>query len=59
MKIGFAGLGKMGLGMAWNLLRASHEISVYNRSRERAEPLERVKRPDLRFARRPRTPCRC
>ncbi len=41
MKIGFAGLGKMGLGMARNLLRAGHDVTVYNRSRERAEPLVR------------------
>src|SRR5579862_1961636 len=39
MKIGFAGLGKMGFGMARNLLRAGHELTVYNRSREKAEPL--------------------
>lgn len=31
----------MGSGMARNLLRASHEVSVYNRSGERAEPLAR------------------
>jgi 3-hydroxyisobutyrate dehydrogenase-like beta-hydroxyacid dehydrogenase len=39
MKIGFAGLGKMGAGMARNLLRAGHAVAVYNRSRERCEPL--------------------
>lgn len=41
MKIGFAGLGRMGAGMARNLLRAGHELTVYNRSREKAEPIER------------------
>jgi 3-hydroxyisobutyrate dehydrogenase-like beta-hydroxyacid dehydrogenase len=41
MKIGFIGLGKMGSGMAQNLLRAGHELAVYNRSREKAEALAR------------------
>lgn len=39
MKIGFVGLGKMGSGMARNLLKAGHEVAVYNRTIERAEPL--------------------
>ncbi len=39
MKIGFAGLGSMGLPMARNLLRAGHEVTVYNRTRARAESL--------------------
>lgn len=39
MKIGFVGLGKMGTGMAHNLLRAGHEVTVYNRSRDKAEAL--------------------
>jgi 3-hydroxyisobutyrate dehydrogenase-like beta-hydroxyacid dehydrogenase len=39
MKIGFIGLGRMGSGMARNLLRAGHEVSVYNRSRDKAEAL--------------------
>jgi 3-hydroxyisobutyrate dehydrogenase-like beta-hydroxyacid dehydrogenase len=39
MKIAFIGLGKMGLGMARNLLRARHSLAVYNRSREKAETL--------------------
>ncbi len=39
MKIGFIGLGKMGTGMAGNLMRAGHELSVYNRTRKRAEAL--------------------
>jgi 3-hydroxyisobutyrate dehydrogenase-like beta-hydroxyacid dehydrogenase len=39
MKAGFIGLGNMGLPMARNLLKAGHEIRVYNRSRERAESL--------------------
>ncbi len=39
MKIAFIGLGKMGTGMARNLLKAGHELTVYNRSREKAEAL--------------------
>ena len=37
MNLGFIGLGKMGAGMARNLLRAGHRMVVYNRSREKAE----------------------
>jgi 3-hydroxyisobutyrate dehydrogenase-like beta-hydroxyacid dehydrogenase len=39
MDIGFIGLGKMGRGMAANLLRAGHRVTVYNRSPEKAEAL--------------------
>src|SRR4051812_37615077 len=39
MKVGFVGLGKMGTGMVRSLLRAGHQVSVYNRTRERAEAL--------------------
>jgi 3-hydroxyisobutyrate dehydrogenase-like beta-hydroxyacid dehydrogenase len=41
MKIGFIGLGRMGAGMAHNLLRAGNELAVYNRSREKAEALSK------------------
>jgi 3-hydroxyisobutyrate dehydrogenase len=37
MKIGFIGLGTMGVGMALNLLKAGHEVSVHNRTREKEE----------------------
>jgi len=37
MKIGFIGLGSMGSGMARNLLKAGHELTVYNRTRSRSE----------------------
>lgn len=40
MQIGFIGLGNMGLPMARNLLRARHEVTVYNRTREKAQALE-------------------
>ena len=39
MKIAFIGLGRMGMGMARNLLRAGHIVAAYNRSREKAEAL--------------------
>ncbi len=39
MKIAFIGLGRMGAGMAHNLLRAGHAVAVFNRSREKAEAL--------------------
>jgi 3-hydroxyisobutyrate dehydrogenase-like beta-hydroxyacid dehydrogenase len=39
MKVGFIGLGKMGTGMVRSLLRAGHQVSVYNRTREKAEAL--------------------
>jgi len=39
MNVGFLGLGKMGIGMARNLLRAGHRVAVYNRTREKAEAL--------------------
>ncbi|MFL6352216.1 MAG: NAD(P)-dependent oxidoreductase [Bryobacteraceae bacterium] len=41
MKIGFVGLGRMGSAMARNLLRAGHQVAVYNRSREKADALGR------------------
>jgi 3-hydroxyisobutyrate dehydrogenase-like beta-hydroxyacid dehydrogenase len=41
MKIGFIGLGQMGLGIARNLMRAGHDVTVYNRTRSRAEELAR------------------
>jgi 3-hydroxyisobutyrate dehydrogenase-like beta-hydroxyacid dehydrogenase len=39
MNIGFIGLGNMGLAIAGNLMKAGHTLSVYNRSREKAEAL--------------------
>jgi len=37
MKIGFIGLGNMGSGIARNLIKAGHQVTVYNRTRSRAE----------------------
>jgi 3-hydroxyisobutyrate dehydrogenase-like beta-hydroxyacid dehydrogenase len=39
MKIAFLGLGKMGFPMARRLLNAGHQLTVWNRTAERAEPL--------------------
>ena len=39
MKVGFIGLGHMGAGMAENLIKAGHEVTVYNRTREKAAAL--------------------
>jgi 3-hydroxyisobutyrate dehydrogenase-like beta-hydroxyacid dehydrogenase len=41
MRIGFLGLGKMGTPMALRLLAAGHELSVWNRTEGRTEPLAR------------------
>lgn len=38
-RVGFAGIGKMGLPMARNVLAAGFPLTVYNRTRQRAEPL--------------------
>src|SRR5206468_4073527 len=37
MRVGFIGLGIMGSRMAANLVRAGHELTVWNRTREKAE----------------------
>ena len=39
MRIGFLGLGNMGAAIAANLKRASHEVTVWNRSADKARPL--------------------
>src|SRR6202044_4098584 len=41
MKIGFIGLGKMGTPMARHLIAAGHELSVWNRTEGKTEPLLR------------------
>lgn len=39
MKIGFIGLGQMGRGMAANLIKAGHEVALYNRTADKAQGL--------------------
>jgi len=38
-KIGWIGAGRMGLPMAERLLKAGHDVTVWNRTRAKAEPL--------------------
>ncbi|MGA3048943.1 MAG: NAD(P)-dependent oxidoreductase [Terracidiphilus sp.] len=40
MNVGFIGLGNMGAGMSRNLLKAGHDLIVYNRTRSRAEEMQ-------------------
>jgi len=42
MKVGFIGLGRMGSAMAANLVKAGHEVTVYNRSPAKAEALVKL-----------------
>ena len=39
MKVGFIGLGQMGTGMAGRLLKAGHQVTVYNRTPSRMNAL--------------------
>ena len=39
-KIGFIGIGLMGLPMAKNLLKAKYELKAFNRTTKKAEPLK-------------------
>lgn len=39
MRIGWIGLGNMGVPMASNLIRAGFDVQVYNRTKSKAEPL--------------------
>lgn len=41
MQAGFIGLGSMGAPIARNIAKAGHELTVYNRTRAKAEELER------------------
>ena len=42
MDIGFIGLGKMGRGMAQNLIQAGHAVTVWNRTASRADDLQKL-----------------
>ncbi len=41
-KIGWIGAGRMGLPMAERLIKAGHDVTVWNRTRAKAEPLEKL-----------------
>jgi 3-hydroxyisobutyrate dehydrogenase-like beta-hydroxyacid dehydrogenase len=45
MQVGFVGIGRMGSGMAANLLAAGHALTVYNRSAAKADSLVRKGAP--------------
>lgn len=53
-KVAFIGIGKMGLGMAGRLLAAGHDLTVFNRTAAKAEPLVRL---GARLAASPREAC--
>ena len=42
MKIGWIGMGRMGYPMAERLLKAGHHLSIWNRTRAKAEPLAKL-----------------
>jgi 3-hydroxyisobutyrate dehydrogenase len=39
MRLGWIGVGRMGLALATRLLEAGHDVGVYNRTRAKCEPL--------------------
>jgi 2-hydroxy-3-oxopropionate reductase len=39
MRVGFAGLGLMGVPMALNIMKAGYELTVWNRTKTKADPL--------------------
>jgi len=41
-KIGWIGVGRMGYPMAERLLKAGHQLSIWNRTRAKAEPLAKL-----------------
>lgn len=42
MKVAFIGMGTMGTAMALNIIKAGHEVTVHNRSREKEEPVAKA-----------------
>ena len=41
-KVGWIGMGRMGLPMAERLIKAGHDVSIWNRTRAKAEPLAKI-----------------
>jgi 3-hydroxyisobutyrate dehydrogenase len=42
LKIGWIGMGRMGFPMAERLLKAGHDVTIWNRTRAKAEPLTKI-----------------
>ena len=42
LKIGWIGMGRMGYPMAERLLKAGHDVTIWNRTRSKAEPLAKL-----------------
>jgi 3-hydroxyisobutyrate dehydrogenase len=42
LKIGWIGMGRMGYPMAERLIKAGHDVSIWNRTRAKAEPLAKL-----------------
>jgi 3-hydroxyisobutyrate dehydrogenase-like beta-hydroxyacid dehydrogenase len=57
VNVGFIGLGNMGKPIALNLLKAGHEIIVYNRTRSRAQELVASHHGGARMASTPAEVC--
>ena len=45
-KIGWIGMGRMGYPMAERLLKAGYDVSIWNRTRSKAEPLAKAGNTD-------------
>src|ERR1700749_71376 len=41
-RIGWIGMGRMGYPMAEGLLKAGHDVSIWNRTKAKAEPLAKI-----------------
>src|ERR1043165_3328724 len=41
-RIGWSGMGRMGYPMAERLLKAGYDVSIWNRTRSKAEPLTKI-----------------
>src|SRR6201988_2631903 len=41
-KIGWIGMGRMGFPMAERLIKAGHDVSIWNRTRAKAETLAKI-----------------
>jgi 3-hydroxyisobutyrate dehydrogenase len=42
MRLGWIGVGRMGLALATRLLEAGHDVGVYNRTKSKCEPLQEL-----------------